>query len=338
MKKLLLIDYRENKSFALILLAVLGIVTVLFTLMLSYNRGGVIRSYGIGGFLNILEVTLLVIMVNSFIYNKRKPEIDFYYSLAISKRKLVIAKIIYDWLLFSILSLCAFVIYAFTMWVHVDYIDISLGKLIGYFLLGYSLILLSYLFVLPFFYYGNSVFDGFLYIILIIAALVIISSFIEDLSNRNISDYFYKNSFRLSPYYLVTYFNTGMENSLQDAVGLNVKLGIDFIISIIMVFGVFISFLFTLRFDENERAGQISNKIFGYKLFIPLLTYSLTVYLAMLSSRFEIVYVGIILILHFILVLISQRGFKITKKTLYIYLIEMAVLVIGFLVINSTFH
>lgn len=338
MKKLLLIHFKENKNFSLILLAVLGISTAIFTMSITYDRYERVISYGIGGFLNILAITIMVIMINSFIFSKRKQEIDFYYSLAASKRKLIISKVLYDLILFSVLAVCAFVIYSLTMWINVDFININLGKLILYFLLGYLLIILSYLFLLPFFYYGNSTFDGFVYVILAIASLFIISLAISNIINYNNQDYFTKKSFNLLPYYLIKYFSTGMEDSLADAVGLEVNLGIDFIISLILPFVFFASFMFTLRFDENERAGQISNKIFGYKTFIPILTYSLTAHLAMAYKEFRIIYIGIAIILHFILILISQRGFKITKKTLFIYLVEMIVLVISYFGINNLYY
>ncbi len=338
MKKLLLIHFKENKNFSLILLAVLGIITVFFSLTSTYDRQGQIANYGIGGFLNILSIVIFVIMINSFIFNKRKQEIDFYYSLAASKRKLIISKVLYDLILFSVLAVCAFVIYSLTMWINVDFININLGKLILYFLLGYLLIILSYLFLLPFFYYGNSTFDGFVYIILAIVILIVISLVGSNIINYNNQDYFTKKSFNLLPYYLIKYFSTGMEDSLADAVGLEVNLGIDFIISLILPFVFFASFMFTLRFDENERAGQISNKIFGYKTFIPSLSYSLVIYFATTISRSNIIFVGTIMIMHFILLLISQRGFKITKKTLFIYLVEMIVLVISYFGINNLYY
>lgn len=331
MRKLFKIHIYENKNFMFIMLTIATIMTVILTL--GYASGGGYRAYSYGFSMLTLFLSFLIfpLMINSFSFNKRKAEVDFYYTLATTKRKLVTSKIIYDLILYTCLALVILVSYILTLLVAIyDISTVPFGKIFLYYLICYTVIILVYMFMLPFFYYGNSVLDGLIYMVMIIAILFLVSGNITYLINQEVEHLFPRKSFNLYPYFLINYFSDEMEWALRNNFTLKIEWNSGMIISFILPLISFVSFLLTLSLDKNERTGQISNSLFGYQTFIPLLMLNTAFYLGFVD-KFSVIGILLLAVLHFILVLISQKGFKLTKKTLTTLGVELAVVILVYI-------
>lgn len=329
MFKILFNELKRSYRSVIIIFSIVTILLVILGLFGETFYLNFVRSYSeiLGPYLAI--VTIMLVVYN-FSYNKSKVSCDLNFSLPVSKIKLYIAK--YLLTIGEILVLGIVISLLTNAFIGIRYYDIArLDRLNLYNLLSIFACLGLASFSLPFYYFANSKGDGNVYLILGYLMLPLAFVAILNLSNNANSEAI-PGAFALSsvsiPFSLGGMMGSFLKESNDAIVIFNGSVVSNMYISMLFLnFVPFIASLFFIKRDKIERVEQVDSKIFGYKVFIPILFASLTGIFRISLNVETLIYYIIILIAMYIFYGIYRKSFKIklpdliTMGAMLIYMI-----------------
>ncbi len=289
-----------------------------------------ISSTNVGLIITALCLIAYISPVKQANYLMSKKSLDNCYSLPISRRNIMIAKVLTGIIETLVPFTLIYIIGAFILEAKFPFLYTS------YMIPLYFILLISFLslYILNFFLVSraNKIFDGVMFMILgNFAIFVVLYCFIQTFEDyeliRDIATPFipfygfisYGNYFN---YFMKTCFNmkTGEIYYLHESYDVFNLMPLFVIVQLGILSGLGLWFFF--KKDRPERAEEVSNSFFGYRVLNPLYTATfLTTTLAMnfsdIPSVLMITATG--LIIYLILTIAYQRNFKISGKQWLIF-------------------
>jgi len=282
-----------------------------------------------------LYACVIGIVIYQFSFLMKKRSVDEFYALPLKREKIILLKFLVGYIDIAI---------AYTVTFFMSFISIA-NRFVNilnleYFFPFYILTLLSSLGIYAFYAFiymrGNTVIDGVIFMILYNFVFYLFEDVIR-LFILNVFDKYTQINFSLLPSWafdvLIEKYASLIEN------GINVQtpiLGGTIFWSIIFLASL-IGIYFSTKLDKAERAEQISETYFGYKILIPIYfigtLYSLDIDSSIASDPFYISYYAIFFAISIIGMVIYKRTFKLKLKTwilLGIYMLVAIFLSIAF--------
>lgn len=269
----------------------------------------------------------VIIIIQRFADLKNEHQMDLFYSLPISRRKLFLTHFLYGLLqvvlIYTIMFFAGlFVLMLITIRFHFGYV------MLIYFS-NLPVILISYLLFTTIFLRANHKTDGMIYIGLWLVVLMLLGMILFE--------FFDIESSILQPYYGIIHINDYLEKKIAHEIlhGVNVYLYNSRTIVLYFVHTVCYFVLailagsLTLLFlpkEKNEQIGRISKSKFGYVFLIPcMMLFSTWIFPFSVYSTGNFLYGSSILIAGFVLSFIYRKGVKLR-------LIDLLLVVIPFLI------
>lgn len=264
----------EIKKLLVPLAIYFGIMSILgFVIMLiNYDLDWRDFSTLFGIFMLFLMFGLVFIV---FSYNKKRISADMTYSLPVTKRQLFLGKYLASLFYLAILALLYLIICFIIIFIaksngsfryslenqnfSTQFANFTLGSL-----LQMAVTIPLFNFILLFYYKANTVLDGICFIGFGFVLTWLVTLFILDLANN------YAPSFSISMYIdCPRYFLEG-PYQYNPYSGYDALLPI-FISHVVLGYLITIYFIWFSKRDCSIRTQNISNGIFGYRVFLPLL-------------------------------------------------------------------
>lgn len=307
-------NYEEIVKVSL-LLSLIGILVYAFPILIEGNQyyKGISNLTSLNYY--VVAISILIPIYN-FSVLKTKKGADFYYSLPVDKKTLNFQ--------FYIKGLIE-IILAFVFVYIIGFISVLI-KGFDFKLLNYLPLLLIYIIIIAFYYSfncflfskANTTIDGVAFILLQTILFYLFWGFLSEIFYNNIENInMFTNTASKFPFYPIFYvsdiFTARIEMFALNSYILDNLLSALFWI---IISGLFLYLLFFQTKNQRpEEVSEVSNSWFGYKLFIPLLSFFLL--FTLLAGNF-IIYSIIISVIFMFLNIVSyslyQRKLKISLK------------------------
>lgn len=291
----------------------------------------------------IFTIIILFYIIYTFSYNKKKNEVDYYYSLPVNKKDVFLGKYLFvlteifiTFIVFLIVSLIMILILFSGVVGNVTNIPIfeyNFGKLILVYFVQFITAIAFFNICLLFYYKGNSVFDGIMYM-LFQSAVLFLLELIYDLLPIE----------RQIPM-LNTLFVINSSPALVLEIGRLSLFDIIFYISyIIMAILALVYLVFKVNNRYGDDVEKVDDDIIGYNSFVPTGILLFSVLVGLLNVRFikSSVYFSVPLIVvmivgNYILFIIKNKGFVIKKKDVLNIIITSVISIAIIVLITSVF-
>lgn len=293
----------EIKKLFVLLAVYLGIMTILGAVIVLTIHGITWKVFSIllGGYIIGLVAGTTVI---SFSYNKKRVSADLNFSLPATKKDLFLGKYLADLTtifvgIFTYLLICV-ILYIFA---DLTLAENGIENSLSYFLkctvfyIGTTIPLFH--FILLFYYKANSILDGVVFVGCGIGILYIVLALLC------------KWSHIYAPQFLVFLF---VEGPIRFLVGdAPVTFGVYYVLCVLLGYAIIIYLILFSMKDCSIRTQEISDGIFGYKVFLPIIGVLLP--LTITTTEFEINLIWFILVAigFFLLYCIYHRSIKFSK-------------------------
>lgn len=319
-------------------------MTIKQILVPNFNEGFENEQYVTIGTTNIgLMITALCLIayispVKQAYYLMSKKSLDNCYSLPISRRNIMIIKVLTGIIETLVPFTLIYIIETILLELKFPYLHI------GYTIPLYFILIVSFisLYIFNFFFISraNKIFDGIVFMIfanfsIFILLFVVIGKFYPIGRVRNLMEISipfwsfgrygnYFNNLILTKYNPITGTILPKYNNVDE---FNPNCLICLVI-LALLSAVGLWFLF--KKDRPERSEEISDSYFGYRVMIPFYTFSYMLCTFTRYLNFLSVTVGVGIIIYLILTIIYKRSFKISLKDWMIFgIIFVAVLIVG---------
>lgn len=331
--------YRLNikRSFKtmMVLLIILTIIYILPIMRLkeNYYNHSMINSTRIGYLITTLGIMAYVSPVKQASYLMNKKSLDNCYGLPISRRNIMLVKILTGVTETIIPFTIVYLLGAILLKTQYNYLKI------GYMVPLYFILIIIFLslYIYNFFFVSraNKIFDGVVFMLFATFALYGVLSiflFSNSILISNISD-----TVKFLPFYSLIYYGSYFSDLiLPHSIDVTVNMNFSWIIINLIMGSIAAVLLWILiKKDQPERAEEISNSYFGYKVMNPL--YIFIFFCPSLLYSFQggyfVIWTGVGLILYLILTIIYKRSFKISLKDMipfgiaYVLAIVVAVII-----------
>ncbi len=327
MKKVFKYELKRSIPFLSILIGV-GIIIYLFVLLGSYYITINDFIFFVGFY---LFISILILIYYNFSYNKKKKSTDLYYSLPVIHKELFLAKYlltIFELILIGLI----FIFFSYTflgiMKLGVsftgEHIYLNEIKLINLFLIEIIQIISSICLMNLFLFLfnrSNTYLDFILYSIIII--------FIPKLFLSNIIIFIGKCNYALD-YGLYSMLTSWCKYYICNMTDEFYVFNFISCLSITILCGL--SFFPLYIYSSNTYAENVElpdKKIFGYKIFIPILSILIIIYFS-LNGIFNLILLFILLIVQYTLYALFERTIKINKKDI---IVIISTIIIGIIMI-----
>ncbi|MDO9629432.1 MAG: hypothetical protein Q7I99_05975 [Acholeplasmataceae bacterium] len=264
----------------------------------------------------LVFIMLLVPIVTIFrlqIFRNSK-DVDLYYSLPISRQKLLLTQLIFGLIQLLIIWSSIFLLGVLTLAMITEGYFLTWILLILYLIvIGYILIMYgitSFLFLR-----SNTVVDGIVFIIIFHTLFLFISLYIDRYRIFSLSN----DTFRFNPFYSVGklyfyYIHNSKPNQYINPLFINYKEQLAILInttifSVIALLG-FVSSYFLIHNEKTEQIGRLSTSKFGYVSLIPLNLVFSTAVIYNGSSGFSVISLSVLATLGFIGFFIMRRSVR----------------------------
>lgn len=265
-----------------------------------------ISSSQVGMAITFLAIISYVVPVIKFQYLQKKNQIDCFYSLPIKRRNLTLINLLVGYLQIIIPYT---LIYFLGMVITILKTDIF--HYIWYLpLYGISLILALGLFLFNSFIFtrGNSIIDGIIMMCLYSFVGFLTSEMLNASADRSIIDEAYGITF--SPFIEIgNYYDYAIRYN-KNSDNLNI---LSFIYPIILGIIGIVGMIIVPNTDKAERAEQITNSYWGYRVIIPFYFLSIGFVISASTTSF-ILFVSLLTIAYLIGEVIHYRRFKLPRK------------------------
>ena len=279
-----------------------------------YNNGGKSTSQ-VGLAITYLAILCYIIPLFKFSYLHKKKQIDYYYSLPIKRKDLLNINLIIG---FIQIIVPYTIIYFLGM--GIVFLKTDIYHFIWYLpLYGISIYVALGLYLFNTFIYtrGNTSADGFILLVLYTFVFYLLYVAIENIEFFKINHKVNIDStlITFSPFVNIgNYFNEYIlyygESRFGEAYIRNFH-WFNYVYPIILGIIGYLGLYFSFKYDKAERAEQITNSYFGYRIMIPLY-YILTFFSIVKNSSFILLI--ILIIAYLIGEVIHYRKFKLPKK------------------------
>jgi ABC-2 type transport system permease protein len=219
-----------------------------------------------------ISIVLIIIVVFRFSGLRSPKEVDLYYALPISRKKLYLVQSLFGFIQLMIVWTIMFLLGIFTL-----LLISSVAYRWEFILLLYPIVAfyLTVLYGITSFVFlrANTVFDGIAFILLFHILFLFISLFLTN----GIIDIF--TMFGLNPFYSLSKWTTYLLSLTFPNTSSYIiyrflestwSIGINTFIFTALSICAFIYNYKTIEHEKTENIGQISSDIFGYRLYIPL--------------------------------------------------------------------
>lgn len=332
--KAYMIYLMKTKWLQTLVLVLIPTLIVLVNVMLSYGYYYYPDSVPPGHTptLFVFPVVLIMLLIPvtvilRFWLFRNSKDIDLYYSLPISRRKLYLSQ-----LLFGVLQLILTwtVMYLLSLFLFSALTDgyFFETKLFMIYLVILGFIVILYAITQFFFLQGNTIVDGIVFIALFHVFLLFISAFLTHSIFRQIGIY---DAFMINPFYALSIY---VEHFLHYAVPnrpgvlwFSERTYIQSLINTLVYFAlgvlfVWLSYTFIHK-EKTEHIGRISHSLFGYRLLVPLTILFATASIYFPRSNTSLIGVTMIVAAGFIGFFIYRRSVKIKWIDVFSIIIPM---------------
>ncbi len=276
---------------------------------------------------SLINITLflinacLIVPIYEFSFLTKKRSVDYYYSLPVKRSSIVLFKLIAGFI--KILISYTVVFFLGLLIIVLKENSYYILYFFVYYLVSIFVAMFLYSFISFIFVRANTIIDGILFTILINVAVLLLVLSIDKLMYDlftidfivNVADLTFFQPFMLIRDFfeeLIYYGSVSMVPLRASLIGKYHLFIIWFLIAIASVFGL----LYSTKVDKAERAEQISNSYFGYRILIPLITVTL-IYATNINPFEYISYFVIFAVIMggiLVLYIIYQRTFKLKLK------------------------
>jgi len=247
-------------------------------------------------------------------YKMSARSLDVYYSLPISRRKLLLVNFVAGFLILLISYTVAYVAGAF-----ITLVKFPAVAHIHYVWYYFALIIPAYIaYSISFFMYtrANSTTDGTVFILFSVAAVTALVSILYNLGANTLLDIISDGTTTFSPIIIVRGFFVALLYGREAAISLGTinSLVLFTLLSAAATFSLF----YTEKYAKAENCGQISKSLFGYRVFIPF--YAITFYVEAADWGIsQIIWMyALIFIASYAMEALYSRTLKIGKKNLLV--------------------
>ena len=307
------------------------IPTFIFVLGLALNnpagssRGLLPNNFGI----SVIYISIVSIVIVVFRYSslKNPKEVDLYYALPISRKKLYLVHALFGFLQLMFVWTVMF-IFGFITFLMISHGYYNAGFILLLYIVAILYLAILYSITIFIFLRANTIFDGIAFILLFHILFLFISLFLSN----GVFPFF--QMFGLNPFYALsswTLYLLSLANprpsGYSTAYFMNSFLIIIFNTLLFMSLSI-VSFIYnykTIELDQTEKIGQISDGKFGYRLYIPLI---------MIFAISSIFFIGAIITWLLIGIFVSAGfiGFFILRRTAKIKLIDIGYIIVPALI------
>lgn len=316
------------------------IPTLIFVLVIALSRQSYLHP---GGYINhndfsvsvvFIMIVLHVIVVFRFASLRNPKEVDLYYALPISRKRLYLTHLLFGfvqllfvWTIMFLLGLATFVIMSKGFY-NEGFLLLLYFVIIFYLAIIYSII--SFVFLK-----ANTIFDGITFIILFHILFLFMSLFLESGG--------YITRFAVNPFYSTQKFTAfflslttpAPSGYIYDQFIKSIPL-IIYNTLFFMGFSIF-SFFYdykNIEKEKTEKIGQISDNKFGYRLYIPTIIVFAIASIFFVGTVVTYLLIAIFMSAGFIGIFIFRRTAKIKLFDLGYVLIPTIIGIILGLIIN----
>lgn len=279
-------------------------------------------SPDVGIVIAYLAVLCYFVPVLKFSYLQKKRQIDTYYALPIKRQTLTNVNLLVGYLQIIIPYTIVYFLGMGILALKADFFHY-----IFYIPLYFITILISlgvYLFNSFIFSRGNTILDGlFLMVAYTLVGMMVVMIFS---STFHLDDEF-QYGITFSPFIevgnhfaeLIMYY--GEENKYNTVIS-DISLW-NYIFPIILIIIGYLGLFFSTKTDCAERAEQITNSYFGYRVIVPFY-FSSAIYWLAIEGDFSFLFIVLLIVLYLIVEVIHYRKFKLPMKV-FIVLISCLV-------------
>lgn len=332
--KLKFFFYELKRSiWPMVILTILGLL-INIPAIITEDYSGLYANTNLNNFMVFLSIACVVTPVYEFAFLNKKRSIDNYYSLPLKRQSIIMFKFTCGYI--KILLSYSITFFIGFMFIVIRHFNFYIEYYLSFYFLSVLLGLSLYAFFTFIYTRANSIIDGIIFIVFYLFIFTIVLNSVRelfyDLFNINFGRLFYDFSpfnplSKLASMYdkLIKY---GSLASVPGGYGIKND-WIYYLIWSIFGSAALVGLYFSPIYDKAERAEQVSNSYFGYRLIIPIGTvlflYNLNLKPFRYASEFALIaiYAFIVLTLY----IIYQRTFKLSLKYWLIYL---ATIIIGF--------
>lgn len=262
----------------------------------------------------VVSCLIIFYLICSFSYTKKRNELDFYYSISITKKELFLGK--YLFVIFEIIaSIIVLTIFSFifeclsSMGFNSEMVQWEIRKpdLVIYInLLQIIISIAAFNWLLFVYHKANTIIDGLFYLFFIIALPYMMFESFKHFFSFN---FYIRNYYRgyqllipiLETAYLITY-----PKDIMNIILYSLFVAISFAFLAIMII--------KSKDKYAEKYGKTDNDVFGYRLFIPIMAITIAINLCSGNQlSFNIPVVLFVAILQYVGFMIKNRKFIIPK-------------------------